>query len=240
MNDLNLNNTTFDSWSESYNTNPEIDCIMKNTKLKSSRNFLEVGCGSGRLTKRLHKYPDNYNCIDISNNLKQKLLQKINFIYATGEKIPYKDDKFDFVLDGWALSAQNIPKALSEYKRVLQNNGQICIITESWDEENRQNSDYVDILKKYDSNHSWPNLSKLIEKPINQRFRSVDKIPIKSEYRFSNIKKCVKAFKYHIEKYNGRKLDTQKYQDMYNYIKSNFNNSPVILSENATLYICYI
>lgn len=237
---LNLDNITFDSWSESYNTTPEINCIINNTKLRFSQNLLEIGCGSGRLTKRLHKYSNNYNCIDINNKPKEKLIQKVNFTYASGENIPFKNDSFEFILDGWALSAQNITKALSEYERVLQNNGQICIITESWDEENRENSDYVKILKKYDSNHLWPNLSQSIEKPIYDQFGSINKIPIKSEYTFKNSKTCVKAFKYHIEQYNGRKLSEEEYDDMYNYIKSSFSDDPVVLSEHATAYICEV
>lgn len=240
MSELNLDNLTFDSWSEYYNTKPEINCILNNTKLKSSQNILEIGCGSGRLTKRLHKYVNNYNCIDIHNKIDKKLIQKINYMYASGEDIPVEDNKVEFILDGWALSAQNIIKTLSEYRRVLQNDGQICIITESWDDDNRKNSDYVNILKKYDRDHLWPDLSQSIEKPIYNQFDSVNKIPIRSEYVFENSRECVKAFKYHIEEYNKRNLNKQVYQDMYNYIESNFDNNPVVLSEHAMAYICRI
>lgn len=69
---------------------------------------LETGCGTGQNTK-YYKPDTQVTCIDWSTNMIQEALSKdydvdrIKFKIADVEKLPFKDEEFDTVVDTFSL-----------------------------------------------------------------------------------------------------------------------------------------
>lgn len=98
-------------------------------KIKKNQFFLEIGCAQGYyLTKALEKSKNVFG-IDISKNFVEKARKSgATTKIASGEKIPFKNNYFDFVLCTETL--EHIPdwkKTIKEIKRVLKKNGKVVI-----------------------------------------------------------------------------------------------------------------
>jgi ubiquinone biosynthesis O-methyltransferase len=97
---------------------------------------LEVGCGYGSLSVSMAKKGAKVTGIDLSKEAikiskRNALLnnKKVIFKQAKGEKIPFKNNTFDFVLCCETLEhIPNYKKAIDEISRVTKDNG-IIIIT---------------------------------------------------------------------------------------------------------------
>lgn len=80
-----------------------------------NNNVLEIGCGSGELSK----YLKNYNGIDIS--------QKTPFIVGDAQNLPFEDSSFDLILLLDLLEHTDDKTVLFEVYRVLKHNGYVII-----------------------------------------------------------------------------------------------------------------
>ncbi len=97
------------------------ECLeaIKNNVL--GKNILEVGCGKGFLSGILSQ---NYNVkasdILIDKELENKY-QKVNFIEANIENLPFQDKEFDTVISTHTLEhVRNFQKSVSELRRVTK------------------------------------------------------------------------------------------------------------------------
>ncbi|MBS9773711.1 MAG: class I SAM-dependent methyltransferase [Tenacibaculum sp.] len=117
-------------------TNQFIKAILKCSNIKD-KNILEIGCGSGRITKDLAKYAKSITAIDPDDNslkiAKENLTSnKITFIKGLGEDLSFlKDKKFDVVI--YSLSLHHIPYkamelSLKQATELLNDNGKLIII----------------------------------------------------------------------------------------------------------------
>lgn len=102
-------------------------------------NFLEVGCGTGRISIGIAKYTNNIelNGIDLSENMlnvarenarDEKVDQKVNFQIGDAKNIPFEDNMFDAVFCHNML--HHLPDPISvvlEMKRVIKDDGAILI-----------------------------------------------------------------------------------------------------------------
>jgi len=100
--------------------------------------ILEVGCGTGLLTKRLiESFPEaKIIATDIAQGMvefaKKTLAPSppnIEFIEAEGEGLPFEDNTFDLVISSSALQWMDCRKALAEFKRVLKPGGTLAFST---------------------------------------------------------------------------------------------------------------
>lgn len=96
--------------------------------LTSSMHILEVGCGTGLLTKELKISNASIKSIDISPdllNIAQKRINAKNVIFSldNASDLNFKNETFDSVVGSSVLHHLNIEKALSEFYRVLKPNG---------------------------------------------------------------------------------------------------------------------
>ncbi|MDP3919171.1 MAG: class I SAM-dependent methyltransferase [Nanoarchaeota archaeon] len=100
-------------------------------QLKKSKKILDIGCGCGYNMQILNKFSEVHG-IDISNKAlkycKQRGLKNLKL--ASIEKIPYKDNSFDFVTCFDVIYHNAIKddvKALKEINRILEKKGKLFI-----------------------------------------------------------------------------------------------------------------
>lgn len=99
--------------------------------LDGARNILDVGCGSGSMTRLLAKSAPQANVVGVDTN-KQYLdfarrkateenLQSIEFREADAFSLPFADQSFDVVWSKYLLQWLNEPKkALAAFQRVTR------------------------------------------------------------------------------------------------------------------------
>jgi len=100
--------------------------------------LIDVACGTGDIAKLFLKYSfkeSNITCIDPNKGMikkgKEKLnkYKNLNWIIAPAEKLPIKNNIFDFYTISFGLrNTKNLDKALSEAYRVLKPGGRyLCL-----------------------------------------------------------------------------------------------------------------
>jgi 2-polyprenyl-3-methyl-5-hydroxy-6-metoxy-1,4-benzoquinol methylase len=96
--------------------------------------ILDVGCGTGELTKKLVPYSTEIIGIDISENMVNEALkrnndEKIKYINISVEKyLEETDRKFDIIISIAALHHMNEEKILEAMKNKLTKGGRIIIL----------------------------------------------------------------------------------------------------------------
>ena len=102
----------------------KIEIIKKFLKPVKTDKLLDVGCGTGISTT-------SWNCeiygldssIKLLDMAKEKNHPNAKWILASSQKIPFRDNFFDYVISVTALgNFEDIDKGLSEIKRVGKNN----------------------------------------------------------------------------------------------------------------------
>ena len=103
-----------------------------------NKNYLDVACGTGDLGKLFLDYTGKYGEITSSDS-NEKMIEKgkkrlskyknIKWVVAEAEKLPFKNDTFDFYTISFGLrNTKNLNKSLSEAYRVLKPGGRyLCL-----------------------------------------------------------------------------------------------------------------
>jgi demethylmenaquinone methyltransferase/2-methoxy-6-polyprenyl-1,4-benzoquinol methylase len=121
--------------------------------VKSGENILEIGFGTGHnilaLAKSLSERGNVYG-IDLSDGMlaittsrleRANLLKSVDLRCGDATKLPYENEVFDGIFSSFTLElfdTPEIPLVLNECRRVLKQNGRICIVSMSKNE--KQNS----------------------------------------------------------------------------------------------------
>ena len=103
-----------------------------------NKKYLDVACGTGDLGKLFLDYTDKNGEI-ISSDSNSKMIEKgkkrlskyknIKWVVAEAEKLPFKNDTFDFYTISFGLrNTKNLDKSLSEAYRVLKPGGKYCCL----------------------------------------------------------------------------------------------------------------
>ncbi len=119
------------------------------------RRILDVGCGAGQ-TLLASGVDAAERAVGVDTDasalaLGRRLTQNIEFILATGEKLPFPDASFDLVVCRVALPYMRISRAVSEMARVLDHGGNLWltlhpvskVLTELADGVARRDAKYV-------------------------------------------------------------------------------------------------
>ncbi|MDR2246493.1 MAG: class I SAM-dependent methyltransferase [Treponema sp.] len=107
--------------------------LLKNIP-PNCRCILDVGCGTGELTKKLVPYSSEIIGIDVSENMineagKRNNDRKINYIKVSAEKyLEDIDRKFDVIISIAALHHMNEEKILETMRNRLTKEGKIIIL----------------------------------------------------------------------------------------------------------------
>jgi len=95
----------------------------------SDKIILDIGCGVGQMFVAIDPVDKMCIGIDIDENAIRYGIEnygdKIQYIYSNAKKIPLPANLCDFIYSRVALPYTNIPKTLSEIKRVLKDDGRV-------------------------------------------------------------------------------------------------------------------
>jgi len=151
-----------------------------------NQNLIDVACGTGDIGKLfLDSTDDNNNitCVDPNKGMikkaKAKLInyKNINWIISKAEKLPSKENSFDFYTISFGLrNTKNLNKVLSEAYRVLKPGGRfLCLEFSKIQNENiefiyKQYSKLIPLVGKYivGKKEPYEYLIKSIEEFVNQ------------------------------------------------------------------------
>lgn len=143
------------------NRNLMFEFIGKNIKGKK---VLDVGCGDGFDLAHYIKLGANVYGVDASKNLATiatKRLPKANIKVALAEKMPYKNNFFDFVFSKYAImTSANLKPIFNEVHRVLKPNGILIYLCthpfRQFLEKKKNNADYFkkEIVKSHILNNT--------------------------------------------------------------------------------------
>jgi ubiquinone/menaquinone biosynthesis C-methylase UbiE len=101
----------------------------------TGKSVLDCGCGTGFISATLSQNGAKVTAFDLSNGM-LKVAQKrasswkldIPLVESAFEKLPFKDNSFDFVVGAMILHHTELEGAVSEIKRVLKKDGKILFL----------------------------------------------------------------------------------------------------------------
>ncbi|AJA48304.1 UbiE/COQ5 family methyltransferase [Clostridium pasteurianum DSM 525 = ATCC 6013] len=130
---------------------------LRKVNIQENSKILDIGCGGGRTINRLASLTPkgkvfgidySIDCVNWASDYNKDLVAqgKVEIYNATVEKLPFEDEKFDFVsavetIYFWPDVVDN----LKEIKRVLKPSGKILVINEIYKDEKfkDRNDEYV-------------------------------------------------------------------------------------------------
>tara|TARA_B100001029_G_C14980695_1_gene405863 strand:- start:353 stop:1057 length:705 start_codon:yes stop_codon:yes gene_type:complete len=151
-------------------------------KPSNDKNLIDVACGTGDIAKLfldLTKNTENITCLDPNEGMlnqgkeKLKLYKNINWIIGSAEKLPFKENSFDYYTISFGLrNTKNLNKSISEAYRVLKPGGRYFCLEFS----KIQNLNLEFIYKNYSK--IIPKVGKLVvgqKEPYEYLINSIDK-----------------------------------------------------------------
>ena len=140
---IHANKAFFDRWSKTYDSSRTRFWMrrfqvpaLREIEFRPEIKILDLSCGTGELLQELYnksKGQIELYGLDISEEMlemaKKKLPSKITLVQGDVHNLPFKSEKFDYVLCTEAFHHYHSQKqAVSEMKRVLKNNGRMIIV----------------------------------------------------------------------------------------------------------------
>mgnify|MGYP001409452756 CR=1 FL=1 len=139
-----------------------------------NQKLIDVACGTADIAKLLLDNglkESNITCVDPNKGMIQKGKKKLNkyknlnWIIAHAEKLPFKQNTFNFYTISFGLrNAKNLDKALSEAYRVLKPGGRYLCLEFSKIQNNNLNFIYKNYLESIENFLNQEELIDLIKK----------------------------------------------------------------------------
>ncbi|MDR7855971.1 class I SAM-dependent methyltransferase [Tissierella sp.] len=127
---------TYIKWIEEMGKFTDMIIKLEEMEREEELKILDFACGTGYISKNLLK--KNIDCqitaVDYSDKMLDQLRilkdNRINIVNCDGvEFLKNTEEKYDMIFFGWALSYFNYKELFKLFKRVLNDEGIICIIT---------------------------------------------------------------------------------------------------------------
>ena len=149
----------FDNWISLYDTNRRIQLIKSYLPKKSQMmSCLEVGCGTGMISKSIKPLVGILTVVDISEKLAVRVAKEINTngFQQDACKLTIENDSFDMIISSECIEHTVDPKqALKEMVRVLKPGGMLIVTSPNkmwypvlW-------LSNVTQLRKFNGNENW-------------------------------------------------------------------------------------
>ena len=176
--------------------------------LKKKNIILDLGCGTGDIFYEIMKKSfqnNNYLACLVDPNIEMmnygiKKLKSKNLVWLAsyGEKLPFKNNKFDLVTMSFSLrNVQNIDITLNEINRVLKKNGQFLCL-----EFGKVNNLVINTIYKIYSDNFIPMIGKKVtgnKEAYEYLIESIKKFPSQEEiYKILKLKKFYKINYYNL------------------------------------------
>ena len=168
-----------------------------------NKKLIDVACGTGDIGKLYLNYTDKNSkitCVDPNEGMimkgKEKLANyyNLNWIIASAEKLPIKDNSFDFYTISFGLrNTKNLDKCLAEAYRVLKPGGRFLCLEFS----KIQNSNLEFIYKNYSK--LIPQIGKIVvgeKQPYEYLIKSIENFINQDQLLDLMIKKKFKNCNY--------------------------------------------
>ena len=109
----------------------EGEIILKMIRGIDGKKVLDVGCGTGRLIKKLLERNSIVTGIDVSEEMlkiARKKFKSTEFVEGDAEKLPFKDESFDIVTASFLIvHLKNLRKFFDEAYRILKPGGTFIV-----------------------------------------------------------------------------------------------------------------
>jgi SAM-dependent methyltransferase len=110
---------------------PLLDRAQEVLELGPEASVLDLGAGSGRLTRELVRRFQSVFAVEPDDDMRA-LLDVGTVLWGTAEQIPLADSSVDAVFVGEAFHWFDPSRAISEIARVLQPHGALAIVSTHW------------------------------------------------------------------------------------------------------------
>jgi 2-polyprenyl-6-hydroxyphenyl methylase/3-demethylubiquinone-9 3-methyltransferase len=105
-----------------------LEAIFRTLGSVAGLRILDLGCGKGRFTRRLHEAGAEVVGVDPARGMLQRGA-RLDRVQATARQLPFPTDSFDAVLAVEVFQhAQSLDEALREIARVLRPGGMVVIV----------------------------------------------------------------------------------------------------------------
>lgn len=115
---------------------PLTKAILANEPIEKTTDILDVGCGTGQTAAYIAKC---YGCHVIALDNEKKMLEKaatrfqnervdVQLVESTAERLPFKNNRFDYVLAESVITFTEVDTVLNQCFRVLKSGGQLLAI----------------------------------------------------------------------------------------------------------------
>ena len=126
---------TFDELAEAYNRfrvgyAPELYDVLAEFGVTANKSVVDVGCGTGLVSRELHERGCELTGIDISSAMLEHArlaVPGVAFMQAASEALPFGDASFDFAVSAQAFHWFDQPRALAEMSRVVKPGGAVAV-----------------------------------------------------------------------------------------------------------------
>jgi ubiquinone/menaquinone biosynthesis C-methylase UbiE len=156
--------TSFDKTAEEYErTRPEYpDAILDVLPLPSDATVVDVGAGTGKLTRVLARRYEKVVAVEPLDGMRsvlQRVLPSVEALKGSAEKIPLPDGSVDGVFAAQAFHWFDKATALPEFARVLRPGGIVAVVWNGLDESrpNPLPADFQAALHELheEATHAW-------------------------------------------------------------------------------------
>lgn len=153
-----------------------VDAIVSEFDLRAGRTVLDLGAGTGKLTRLLVPSGANVIAVEPIREMREQL-RDIVALAGTAERIPLTDDYVDAVTVAQAFHWFDADVALREIHRVLRTGGGVALIWNARDERHPLQAALSEIFDRYEGdtprrqNRNWKTV--LADSGLFERTRRV-------------------------------------------------------------------
>jgi len=153
-----------------------VDAIVSELDLRAGRTVLDLGAGTGKLTRLLLPSGANVIAVEPIREMREQLTGVVA-LAGTAERIPLTDDYVDAVTVAQAFHWFEVDVALREIHRVLRTGGGVALIWNARDERDPLQAALSEIFDRYEGdtprrqNRNWKTV--LADSGLFERTRRV-------------------------------------------------------------------